>query len=95
MQSFFLFQRVPGSNSVADLSFKIVFQTHKFAVGLIELETASPRTHKPKIESLNMYKKYNENPTEIQSCIKNRCYLGSHAKIIFNEIQALYGDHVI
>ena len=29
----FLFQRVPGCNSIADLSLKIVFRTHKFAVG--------------------------------------------------------------
>ena len=29
----FLFQRVPGRNSIADLSLKIVFWTHKFAVG--------------------------------------------------------------
>ena len=29
----FLFQRVPGCNSNADLSLKIVFWTHKFAVG--------------------------------------------------------------
>ena len=27
-------QRVPGCNSIADLSLKIVFWTHKFAVGL-------------------------------------------------------------
>ena len=42
--------------SIADLSLKIVFWTHKFAVGLIDIwETASPRNHKPKIvnESLN------------------------------------------
>ena len=26
----FLFQRVPGCNSIADLSLKIVFWTHKF-----------------------------------------------------------------
>ena len=29
----FLFQRVPGCNSIADLSLKIVFWTHKFANG--------------------------------------------------------------
>ena len=29
----FLFQRVPGCNNIADLSLKIVFWTHKFAVG--------------------------------------------------------------
>ena len=29
----FLFLRVPGCNSIADLSLKIVFRTHKFAVG--------------------------------------------------------------
>ena len=29
----FLFQRVPGCNSIADLSLKIVLRTHKFAVG--------------------------------------------------------------
>ena len=29
----FLFQRVPGCNSIADFSLKIVFWTHKFAVG--------------------------------------------------------------
>ena len=29
----FLFQRVPGCNSMADLSLKIVFWTRKFAVG--------------------------------------------------------------
>ena len=31
------FQRVPGCNSIADLSIKIVFWTHKFAVGLIDM----------------------------------------------------------
>ena len=36
MQSF-LFQRVPGCNSIADLSLKIVFWTHKFGVGLIDV----------------------------------------------------------
>ena len=29
----FLFQRVPGCNSIADLSLKIMFWTDKFAVG--------------------------------------------------------------
>ena len=29
----FLLQRVPGCNSIADSSLKIVFRTHKFAVG--------------------------------------------------------------
>ena len=29
----FLFQRVPGCNSIADLSLKIVFWTNEFAVG--------------------------------------------------------------
>ena len=29
----FLFQRVPGCNSIADLSLKIVFWTQRFAVG--------------------------------------------------------------
>ena len=29
----FLFQRVPGCNSIADLPLKIVFYTDKFAVG--------------------------------------------------------------
>ena len=29
----FSFQRVPGCNSIADLSLKIVFWSHKFAVG--------------------------------------------------------------
>ena len=29
----FLFQRVKGCNNIADLSLKIVFWTHKFAVG--------------------------------------------------------------
>ena len=33
----FLFQRVPGCNSIADLSLKTVFWTHKFAVGLIDM----------------------------------------------------------
>ena len=32
-----LCQRVPGCNSIADLSLKIVFGTHKFAVGLIDI----------------------------------------------------------
>ena len=40
-------QGVQGCNNVADLALKIVFWTHKFAVGTHE--TASPRTHKPKI----------------------------------------------
>ena len=42
-----------------------------------------------------MFKKYDGNPTEIRSYIKNRYNLGIKAKIIFNEIQALYGDHAI
>ena len=29
----FLFQGVPGCNSIADLTLKIVFRTNKFAVG--------------------------------------------------------------
>ena len=33
----FLFQRDPGCNSIPDLSLKIVFLTHKFAVGLIDM----------------------------------------------------------
>ena len=33
----FLFQRVTGCNSIADLSLKIVFWTHKFSVGLIDM----------------------------------------------------------
>ena len=33
----FLFQRVPECNSIADLSLKIVFWTHKFAVGPIDM----------------------------------------------------------
>ena len=36
MQSF-LFRRVRGCNSIADLSLKIVFWTHRFAVGLIDM----------------------------------------------------------
>ena len=36
MQSF-LFQRVTGCKSIADLSLKIVFWTPKFAVGLIDM----------------------------------------------------------
>ena len=46
----FLFQQVPGCNSIADLSLKLVFWTHKFSSwdSLIR-GTASPRTHKPKI----------------------------------------------
>ena len=33
VQSFYF----PGCNSIADLSLKIVFWTHKFAVGLIDM----------------------------------------------------------
>ena len=33
----FLCQRVPGCNNIADLSLKIVFGTHKFAVGLTDI----------------------------------------------------------
>ena len=33
----FLFQRVPGCNGTADLPCKIMFWTHKFGVGLIEM----------------------------------------------------------
>ena len=33
----FLFQRVPGCNSIADLSLKIVSWAHKFAVGPIDM----------------------------------------------------------
>ena len=36
----FLFQRVPGCNSIADLSLKIVFWTHKFAVGFIDMRNS-------------------------------------------------------
>ena len=36
----FLFQRVPGYNSIADLSLKIVFWTQKFAVGLIDMRNS-------------------------------------------------------
>ena len=32
-----IYQRVPGCNGFADLSLKIVFWTHKFAVGLIDM----------------------------------------------------------
>ena len=42
-----------------------------------------------------MYKKYDGNPTEIRSYIRNRCNHGISAKLIFNEIQASYGDHAI
>ena len=34
---FLLFQRVPGCNGIADLSWKIVFWTLKFAVGPIDM----------------------------------------------------------
>ena len=49
--------RVPGCNSIADLSLKIVFETHKFAVGLIDIGNSESRTHKPKIvnDSLAIY----------------------------------------
>ena len=43
----------------------------------------------------DMYKKYDGNPTEIRSYIKNRCNLGVNAKIVFNEIHALYEDPAI
>ena len=43
----------------------------------------------------NMCMKYDGNPTEIRSYIKNQCNLGIIAQLIFNEIQALYGDHAI
>ena len=39
----FLFQRVPGCHSIADLSLKIVFWTHKFAVGLIDTGNSKPQ----------------------------------------------------
>ena len=42
-----------------------------------------------------MYKKYDGNPTEIRSYIKNRCNFGISVNLIFNEIQALYGDHAV
>ena len=32
-----LFRRVRGCNSIADLSLKIVFWTHKFVVGLVDM----------------------------------------------------------
>ena len=35
-----LFQGVPGCNGIADLSGKIVFWTHKFAVGPIDMENS-------------------------------------------------------
>ena len=45
-----LLQRVPGCNGIADLSLRIMFWTHSFAVGLIDTwETESPRTKGPKI----------------------------------------------
>ena len=33
----FLFRRVRGCNSIADLSLKKVFWTHKFVVGLVDI----------------------------------------------------------
>ena len=39
MQSF-LFHRVPGCSSIADLSLKIVFWTQRFAVGLVDMENS-------------------------------------------------------
>ena len=36
----FLFQPVPECNGIADLSWKIVFWTHKFAVGPIDMENS-------------------------------------------------------
>ena len=45
----FLFQRVPGCNSIADFSLKIMFWTHKFAVGLIDMGNSKSQDSKPKI----------------------------------------------
>ena len=46
----FLFQPVPGSNSIAELSLKLVFWTQKFAVGLIDTgNSESQDQYKPKI----------------------------------------------
>lgn len=42
-----------------------------------------------------MYRKYDGNPAEIRSYIKNRSNLGISAKLIFNEIQTLYGDQAV
>lgn len=42
-----------------------------------------------------MYRKCDGNPIEIRSYIKNRCKLGISANLIFNEIQALYGEHAV
>ena len=42
-------RRVLGCKSIADLSLKIVFWTHKCSWDSLILQTASPRTHKPKI----------------------------------------------
>ena len=42
-----------------------------------------------------MYSKYDGNPTEIRSYIKNQCNLGISANLIFDEIQGLYGHHAI
>ena len=43
-----------------------------------------------------MYRKYDgKNPVKIRSYIKNRCNLGISSKLIFNEIQALYGDYAL
>ena len=49
--NFFLFQRVPRCNSIADLSLKIVFWTPNALIW----STVSPRTHKPKIVNESLY----------------------------------------
>ena len=49
-----LFQNVPGYNGITDLSRKIVFWTHNFEVGLIDMgNSESHHKHKIVNESLN------------------------------------------
>ena len=45
----FLFQRVPGCNGIADLSWKIVSGLVSLQLGPLIWETVSPRTLKPKL----------------------------------------------
>ena len=43
----FLFQRVPGCNNIADLSFKLCSGLINLQLDSLISETASPRTNKP------------------------------------------------
>ena len=73
---------------VAHYNQRVTFQSHiRFARKVQNLVM--------RFQSPLVYKKYDGNPAEIRSYSKDRCNLGTSAKLIFNEIHALHGDHTI